>query len=186
MAVRPRIVLTIAAAVLATAAPAHAAATLGARVLEKGDRGNDVRVLQKLLTWKGWNPGPVDGAFGRKTKRAVKKFQRKRGIGVDGTVGPQTIGEIAEPWGRRRASIYGPGLYGNRTACGHTLAHRTRGIAHRSLPCGKRIPIYHAGRIAIFPVIDRGPFTRGVSLDLTAAAARKVRMSTTTSVRAGY
>jgi len=186
MAVRTRIVLTIAAAVLATAAPAHAAATLGARVLEKGDRGNDVRVLQKLLTWKGWNPGPVDGAFGRKTKRAVKKFQRKRGIGVDGTVGPQTIGEIAEPWGRRRASIYGPGLYGNRTACGQTLRRSTQGIAHRTLPCGRRVPTFHSGRIAIFRVIDRGPYAKGIQLDLTSAAARKLHLSSTGNVRAGY
>ena len=183
---RTRIALTLAAAALATAAPAHAAATLGARVLEKGDRGNDVRVLQKLLTWKGWNPGPVDGVFGRKTKRAVKHFQRKRRIGVDGAVGPQTISEIAEPWGLRRASIYGPGLYGNRTACGQTLRKKTMGLAHRTLPCGRRVPTFHHGRIAIFRVIDRGPYTDGVQLDLTSAAARKLHMSSTGNVRAGY
>jgi rare lipoprotein A len=86
----------------------------------------------------------------------------------------------------RTATYYGPGLYGNRTACGFTLRHRTRGIAHRSLPCGARVPVYRNGLIAIFPVIDRGPMTRGVQLDLTHAAARKLGMSTTSAVRAGY
>ena len=84
------------------------------------------------------------------------------------------------------ASWYGPGLYGNRTACGFTLRHRTRGVAHRSLPCGARVPVYRNGLIAIFPVIDRGPYSSGVQLDLTRAAARKLGLDTTSAVRAGY
>jgi rare lipoprotein A (peptidoglycan hydrolase) len=35
-------------------------------------------------------------------------------------------------------------------------------------------------------VIDRGPYTSGVELDLTQAAARMLGMSTTSDVRAGY
>ena len=177
--------LATVAALLAFAAPAHAW-TLGERTLKKGHRGSDVTTLQRVLSLKGYAVGAADGVFGRRTKRAVKRFQRRRRITADGIVGPTTTRALALTWEVRSATLYGPGLYGNRTACGHTLRHRTRGIAHRSLACGKRVPIYHGGRIAIFPVIDRGPYTDGVALDLTAAAARKVGMRSTTSVRAGY
>jgi len=182
--VRTRILLATVAVLLVAAAPAQAA--LGWRVLKKGHRGGDVATLQRLLSWKGWNPGPVDGVFGRKTKRAVRHFQRKRRIAVDGKVGPQTISELAEPWGRRRASMFGPGLYGNRTACGQTLRKRTMGLAHRTLRCGRQVPTFHRGRIAILRVIDRGPYTKGIQLDLTEQAARRLRMRSTGRVRAGY
>ena len=179
---------TVAAAIaLALAAvPAHAASTLGQRVLKKAMHGNDVAVLQRILTWKGWSPGAVDGMFGRQTKRAVKQFQRHRRLVVDGKVGPQSILALSRPWGLRGATLYGPGLYGNRTACGQTLRPKTLGIAHRTLRCGRRVPVFHNGRIAILPVIDRGPYTKGMALDLTSAAAKKLRMDTTGSVRAGY
>jgi hypothetical protein len=166
-------------------APVHAA-TLGERTIGKGDRGSDVVTLQRVLTLKGYSVGPPDGIFGRRTARAVKRFQRRRGLTPDGRVGPATTAGLAYTWEVRSATLFGPGLYGNRTACGYTLGRRTRGIAHRTLPCGKRVPVYHAGLLAIFPVIDRGPYTDGVALDLTAAAARKVGMRTTSAVRAGY
>ena len=162
------------------------ASTLGSRPLKKGKRGDDVVTLQRILSMKGYNLGSADGVFGRLTKRAVKRFQRRSGLRADGVVGPATTKALARTWGTRTATYFGPGLYGNRTACGFKLRHRTRGIAHRSLPCGARVPVYRAGRIAIFPVIDRGPHTRGVQIDLTHAAAKKLGISTTTVVRAGY
>ena len=172
---------------IALALPATAdASTLGARVLKKGKRGDDVVTLQRVLTMKGYDLGGADGVFGRRTKLAVKRFQRRRGLTADGIVGPATTRALARTWGTRTATYYGPGLYGNRTACGQTLRHRTRGIAHRRLPCGAKVPVYRAGRIAIFPVIDRGPHTRGVQIDLTQAAAKKLGIHTTTVVRAGY
>jgi peptidoglycan hydrolase-like protein with peptidoglycan-binding domain len=172
---------------LALAATASAnASTLGERTLHKGNRGDDVITLQRVLAMKGYAVGPADGIFGRMTKVAVKRFQKRRGLTADGRVGPLTTHALAYSWDIRTATLYGPGLYGNRTACGYTLGHRTRGIAHRTLPCGTPVPVYYGGRLAIFPVIDRGPYANGVSLDLTAAAARKLGMSTTAPVRAGY
>ena len=41
------------------------------------------------------------------------------------------------------ASWYGPGLYGNRTACGQTLGPGTLGVAHKSLPCGSKVTLRH-------------------------------------------
>jgi hypothetical protein len=170
---------------LALASPAHAA-TLGQRALERGDRGGDVVTLQRVLTMKGYDVGGADGVFGRRTKVAVKRLQRRRGLTADGVVGPATTRALALSWGVRTATYYGPGLYGNRTACGQTLRHRTRGVAHRTLPCGAAVPVYRDGLIGIFPVIDRGPHAAGVHLDLTEAAARMLGMSTTSAVRAGY
>jgi rare lipoprotein A (peptidoglycan hydrolase) len=169
----------------AAATPAEGR-TLGERTLGRGDHGWDVVVLQRVLAMDGYSAGFADGVFGKITKRAVKRFQRSRGLAVDGRVGPATTQALARGWKLRTASYYGPGLWGNRTACGQTLSRRTRGIAHRTLPCGTRVAVYVNGRIAIFRVIDHGPYTAGVSLDLTRASARTLGMTTTATVRAGW
>jgi peptidoglycan hydrolase-like protein with peptidoglycan-binding domain len=185
MTTRLRTALLIALLTLA-AAPAADAATLGARPLKRGARGGDVKLLQHFLTTQGFRPHGVDGVFGRKTSRAVKRLQRRRRLTIDGIVGPRTVRGIAAVWRAHRATYYGPGLWGSSLACGGTLHRRTLGIAHRSLPCGTRVPVYHRGRLAVFRVIDRGPFRSGVSIDLTRAAARKLRMTRTSTVRATH
>jgi peptidoglycan hydrolase-like protein with peptidoglycan-binding domain len=159
-------------------------ATLGDRVLEKGSAGNDVRTLQILLTRRGFEVSAT-GYFGPITKRRVVRFQRSRGLAADGIVGPLTRGALA-PRKPRRATWYGPGLYGNEMACGGKLRRTTWGVAHRTLPCGKRVAIAHAGRIVLAPVVDRGPFTKGISYDLTEKTARALRMLSTGTVRAGH
>lgn len=47
------------------------------------------QVQQKLKNW-GYYKGSVDGIYGPKTKEAVKYFQRKNGLAVDGIVGKKT------------------------------------------------------------------------------------------------
>lgn len=80
--------------------------------------------------------------------------------------------EIAfSPWRTAGASWYGPGLYGNRTACGQTLRKRTIGVAHKTLPCGTPVKFMHRGRVLVTRVIDRGPYIRGRAWDLTEAAS---------------
>lgn len=83
-----------------------------------------------------------------------------------------------------KASWYGPGFYGNRTACGQRLGRRTMGVAHRRLPCGTRVSIRRGRRSVVVPVIDRGPYVRGVHWDLTAAAARRLGLEYTSRVGA--
>jgi rare lipoprotein A (peptidoglycan hydrolase) len=65
------------------------------------------------------------------------------------------------------ATWYGPGLYGNSTACGQTLRPNTMGVAHRSLPCGTAVKFVHRGRAVVARVIDRGPYVAGIRWDLT-------------------
>jgi rare lipoprotein A (peptidoglycan hydrolase) len=69
------------------------------------------------------------------------------------------------------ASWYGPGLWGNKTACGEVLRPDTIGVAHRSLPCGTTVKFVYHGHVLITQVIDRGPYVKGRAWDLTAAAS---------------
>jgi rare lipoprotein A (peptidoglycan hydrolase) len=74
---------------------------------------------------------------------------------------------------RDLATWYGPGLYGNRTACGQTLTTETLGVAHRSLPCGTQVDLLYQGRTVSVRVIDRGPFT-SARWDLTKKTADRL------------
>ena len=46
--------------------------------------------VQKALKRAGYDPGPADGRLGKKTKKAVKSFQRRNGLYADGIVGDKT------------------------------------------------------------------------------------------------
>ena len=63
--------------------------TLGAS-LKLGSTGDQVKALQKTLAALGFDLGPADGDFGMRTDSAVRAFQRKAGLTVDGEVGPLT------------------------------------------------------------------------------------------------
>ena len=58
---------------------------LGGRVLKRGMHGHDVRVLQDFLGRAGEDVD-IDGAFGSATVKAVRAFQRAKGLPVDGVV----------------------------------------------------------------------------------------------------
>ncbi|MFM6088423.1 MAG: peptidoglycan-binding protein [Dolichospermum sp.] len=64
------------------------------RILRWGSKGDDVKALQKALNDLGFNAGQVDGEFENNTENAVKAFQLKAGLMVDGEVGPMTWGKL--------------------------------------------------------------------------------------------
>ena len=70
------------------------------------------------------------------------------------------------------ASWYGPTLYGHGTACGEKLTRHILGVANKTLPCGENVALYYDGRTLTVPVIDRGPYIKGRSYDLTYATAK--------------
>ena len=78
-----------------------------------------------------------------------------------------------------QASWYGPGLYGNRLACGGRLGYGTVGVAHKSLPCGTKVTLRHRGRVATVRVIDRGPNVGNPGFDLTPATKRRLGFGST-------
>ena len=70
--------------------------TMKMRNLSKGCKGEDVRALQILLIGRGYICGSygADGDFGGATDAAVRNYQRDHGLGVDGIVGPATMGSL--------------------------------------------------------------------------------------------
>ena len=74
---------------------------------------------------------------------------------------------------------YGKGWYGRRTACGQTLSPHLMGVAHKTLPCGTMVSFYFRGRTVTVPVVDRGPYGKGVTWDLTTAAADALGFTST-------
>lgn len=68
------------------------------RYLRKGDTGEDIKSMQSLLKFKGFDIGPAgaDGKFGTKTKTGLEAFQKACGITADGEFGPDTMAEL---WG---------------------------------------------------------------------------------------
>lgn len=60
-------------------------------VLKQGSTGSTVKTMQQKLKNWGYYSGAVDGIYGSKTKEAVKYFQRKNGLTVDGIAGNKTL-----------------------------------------------------------------------------------------------
>lgn len=65
----------------------------GTRTLARGRVGWDVSVLQYLLARHGVGR-VIDGYFGAETRAAVRRFQRRAGLAVDGIAGPQTLAAL--------------------------------------------------------------------------------------------
>lgn len=80
------------------------------------------------------------------------------------------------------ATVYGPGLWGHRTACGGHLHRATLGVASRSVRCGTEVALYYRGHELVVPVIDRGPYGSPARWDLTAATARALGVKQTATV----
>ena len=93
-------------------------------------------------------------------------------LGIIATDPPKA--QAAPAWTPATATWYGPGLYGNTTACGQTYTIRLRGTAHMSLPCGAKVtickPVGRFRRCVMVRVIDRGAFHPG-NFDLSARTA---------------
>lgn len=68
--------------------------TAYALTYKQGSSGQTIKkIQQKLKNW-GYYKGSVDGIFGSKTKEAVKYFQRKNNLVVDGIVGNKTLSAL--------------------------------------------------------------------------------------------
>jgi hypothetical protein len=143
---------------------------------------------------RGWVPiasavaGP-DGAFSAVWKvdriglfpiRAVPAAP----VAAQAASAPQVALTPVTGYRAAKATYFGPGLFGRRTACGQRLTRRLRGIAHRTLPCGSVVELVFRGKIVRAPVVDRGPFHRGIRYDLTYATARELRFRQTDMVGA--
>ena len=61
-------------------------------ILRRSDKGEKVRLMQSLLSDRGFDLGKygIDGDFGSATEAALRSFQRSAGLTVDGVCGPKT------------------------------------------------------------------------------------------------
>lgn len=83
-----------------------------------------------------------------------------------------------------RATWYGDELRGRPTASGEIFNPDGLTAAHKSLPFGTclRVGNPKTGKSVTVRVNDRGPFTKGLSLDLSKGAARAIGMHSTQAV----
>lgn len=80
----------------------------------------------------------------------------------------------AEASNKVKASWYGPGFHGRKTASGEIFNKNSYTAAHRTYPFGTKLRLTYKGKSVIVRVNDRGPFIKGRQLDMSQAAARKL------------
>ena len=160
----------------------NGAALLRRRTVVSGTAPARLRTvtLQQLDARRGWLPVATATIAAKGTFRAA---WRPRALG------PQQLRAVAGSVAARAAegapqvavTVYRPGVaswYGpaspkkpGKTACGVPLTTTTVGVAHKTLPCGTQVELYYKGGTMVVPVIDRGPFVKGRTWDLTKATA---------------
>ena len=140
----------------------------GARRVKVVVRGPDGEIVRDVSA--------RDGRFALRWKPGRTGIYRLRAY-----VGPNRLARAGHSVSRRitvfryaEASWYGPGFYGNYTACGKVLTPGTLGVANKSLPCGTKVTLRYHGRSVTVPVIDRGPFAGGREYDLTEATKHRL------------
>ena len=93
---------------------------------------------------------------------------------------PKTAKVACTPDGQQvgKASWYGPGFHGKRTASGQRFNQDALTAAHPRLPLGSRAKVtnLHNGREVEVTINDRGPHGGGRIIDLSRAAARELGM----------
>src|SRR4051794_21524434 len=159
-------------------------APFGSRVLREGMVGDDVRILNGIVTSKPYGQGVrVTDTFAGPTEQAVREFQSRWSLPSSGVVTRTTAKTLVRSMKVTQATWYGPGLYGAHTACGEVLRSTTIGVAHRTLPCGTKVAFAYHGHYVVAPVIDRGPYAPGRDFDLTWATRQALHFADVDRIR---
>jgi Putative peptidoglycan binding domain/Lytic transglycolase len=156
----------------------------GSRTLALGDCGDDVTTLNWILNGTGYGRGVgLDADFDGATESSVQQFQQTSGLASDGVVDKRTRQSLVRTMPKRKATWYGPGFFGHKTACGKSLRRKTLGVAHKRLPCGTKVVVRYKGNYVRTKVIDRGPYAFRAKWDLTQKTARTLGFEVTDKVR---
>ena len=139
----------------------------------KGSSGATVSEIQSRLKNWGYYAGAVDGVYGSQTEKAVRYFQRKNGLQVDGKVGDLTLAALGmTPKGNSGSGQGGGDLnllarlisaeargepYEGQVAVGAVVLNRTK---HPSFPNSLSGVIYQPGA---FSCLDDGQFDQPVA-----------------------
>jgi rare lipoprotein A len=83
-----------------------------------------------------------------------------------------------------KASWYGPGFHGRKTASGEAFNTNALTAAHRTLPFGTKVRVLNKrnGKSVVVRINDRGPFAHGRVIDLSRASAQAIGVSGVTTV----
>lgn len=96
-------------------------------------QGSDqIRAEQQALKDKGFDPGPVDGINGPRTRAALREFQQKQNLQEDGRLGPQTRDALGLRPGSSSTDMKeaGTNLKTGYGGGAKDMAHGTKEMAH--------------------------------------------------------
>ena len=142
-----------------------------AATYQRGSTGSTVKQIQtKLKNW-GYYSGSVDGVYGSATEKAVRAFQQKNGLTVDGKAGPQTLKALGISAGSAASSGSGDAAllarlisaeargepYSGQVAVGAVVLNRMK---HPSFPNTMSGVIYQPGA---FSCMSDGQFNQPVA-----------------------
>ena len=101
-----------------------------------------IKQVQQLLDYLGYDPGAIDGADGRLTQAAVRRFQGAEGLTVDGIAGEQTQIRLKDAvWQDRFAkdnTVPSSGQPPDKTGtCWDSIKYCTRDEPYIACPCGR-------------------------------------------------
>ncbi|MBQ8025049.1 MAG: spore cortex-lytic enzyme [Oscillospiraceae bacterium] len=141
-----------------------------AAAYKKGSSGSVVTQIQQKLSQWGYYSGTVDGVYGSQTEKAVRQFQRKNGLTVDGVAGKQTlaamgISDTASTGQSNDAALLARLIsaeargepYTGQVAVGAVVLNR---VKHPSFPNSISGVIYQRGA---FSCLDDGQFDQPVA-----------------------
>lgn len=141
-----------------------------AAAYKKGSSGSVVTQIQQKLSQWGYYSGSVDGVYGSQTEKAVRQFQRKNGLTVDGVAGKQTlaamgISDTASTGQSNDAALLARLIsaeargepYTGQVAVGAVVLNR---VKHPSFPNSISGVIYQRGA---FSCLDDGQFDQPVA-----------------------
>lgn len=175
---RLRVVLAVVALILAVGmVVAVSLVPVRAATYSRGSSGSIVSQIQTKLRQWGYYSGAVDGVYGSATEKAVRLFQQKNGLAVDGRVGVQTLAALgiqtSEPGNSAQLDLLARLIsaeargepYSGQVAVGAVVLNRVR---HPSFPNTVAGVIYQNGA---FSCIRDGQFNQPVA-DSAYRAAR--------------
>lgn len=147
-----------------------------ADLYKKGASGAGVTQIQTRLKAWGYYSGAVDGVYGSGTEKAVRYFQKKNGLAVDGHCGAQTLAALGLPNNMGGGASGGGGGSGDTALLARLISAEARGepyegqvavgavvlnrVRHSSFPNSVSGVIYQPGA---FSCLDDGQFDEPVA-----------------------
>jgi|GEM_PF-2498833 len=147
-----------AAAIGCASAPAPTTPPVVAKTHNKQE---STQVSQKRDPTKIYGNKALDEAYARWAKAKFPRHPQSSSYELDG-----------------KASWYGPGLNGNKTANGEVYDMYGMSAAHKKLPFGTIVMVTNKknDKSVVVRINDRGPFIRGRIIDLSYGAAHLIDM----------